>query len=106
VRRKKARRSPSLMSTRALQPSHASRRIGGGSIDRWGGGGGARAGVGVGDKANRKPGFKQQYARRQLNRVASGWAPYARRNGLISIGLGEITKIMKHGRTDFDEIKT
>jgi hypothetical protein len=40
VRRKKARRSPSLMSTRALQPSHASRRIGGGSIDRWGGGGG------------------------------------------------------------------
>jgi hypothetical protein len=30
VRRKKARRSPSLMSRRTLQPSHASRQIGGG----------------------------------------------------------------------------
>jgi hypothetical protein len=55
VRRKKARRSPSLMSTRALQPSHASRRIGGGSIDRWGGGGGGGGGGGVGVGEKTKP---------------------------------------------------
>jgi hypothetical protein len=48
VRRKKARRSPSLMSRRTLQPSQASRGIagGGGSI---GAGRERRGGAGVGE---------------------------------------------------------
>lgn len=48
MRRKKARRSPSLMSRRTLQPSHASRRIGGGGVES----------IGVGEKRELELGRK------------------------------------------------
>lgn len=63
VRRKKARRSPSLMSRRTLQPSHASRRIGGG---------GGSIGVGEERELGRKRSDDKQGFKERAGRVGSG----------------------------------
>ena len=74
VRRKKARRSPSLMSRRTLQPSHASRRIVGG--------GGGSIGVGeereleLGKKRSDKRGFMERAGRVGSARIPPNQTPH------------------------------